>query len=170
MLKLQLASAENLAKQRLEQMQRLEAQVEAVKERRARQEMELAEQVTFLEEKLKESLARSSATTPVPENHDNCRAMMEEQARMAEEQRQRDVQSAMAKARAQEQRAKEQLVRAAQSQRRVVGAAYDAAGQWEKVRDMVGDVLDALRSGKCTLSVLKADLDLCEARIRSRAA
>ena len=55
MLKLQLASAESLARERLEQMQRLEAQVEAMKERRAREEKELAEQVSFLEEKLRDN-------------------------------------------------------------------------------------------------------------------
>ena len=167
MLKLQLALAENLAKERLEQMQRLEAQVEAMKERRVREERELAEQVSFLEEKLKETLAKGT-TTPTLEYHDRCRATLEEQARLAEEQRQQAVQAAIAESVAKEELVRERLLREAEMRRRVACAARDAAGQWETVRDVVSDVHDALRNGKSMLSFLKADLDLCEARIRCR--
>ena len=169
MLKLQLASAESLARERLEQMQRLEAQVEAMKERRAREERELAEQVSFLEEKLRETLAaRSGRTSPSMQDHEMCRAAIEEQARKAEEQRLAAVRAAVAESAAKERRERARAVKQVEAQKRVACAARDAMGQWTSVRDVVSDMLEALKCGKGTLAVLKADLDLCEARIRCK--
>lgn len=159
MLKLQLASAENLAKERLMQMQQLEAQVEAMKERRAREENELAEQVTFLEEKLRETLVRGSTPAPGVDDHEQCRAAMEEQERLAEMKCQQAVQVAVAESAAKIEWTSRQALREADDRRRIACAARDAAGQWGTVRCVVGDVLESLRSGKVTLSVLKADLD-----------
>ena len=58
LLKLQLASVENIAKERLSQIQKMEEQMHILKERRKKDERELLTHVNDLEERLREALVQ----------------------------------------------------------------------------------------------------------------
>ncbi|KAI0052898.1 hypothetical protein FA95DRAFT_1482958 [Auriscalpium vulgare] len=156
MLRLQLASMENIAKERLGQIQALEHQLTTAKEARLREADELARQVTTLEEQMR--VALDTRETAMGEQAAVI-AHLEEQMRGADALRERAVQQA---ARTAADGAMQIKVSAVQIEGRKWEAACVARGvatQWGTVRSVAEAELDLLRSNRETLSVLLAGLE-----------
>ncbi|KAI9462335.1 hypothetical protein BJY52DRAFT_1116261 [Lactarius psammicola] len=152
MLRLQLASMENIAKERLGRINALEEQLGVAKEARMREAADLAAQVSALEEQMHASLEYRER---VAEEH----AMLEEQLRGAAVARESAVQEAVK--RTTEDIARTRLRAEAATRRRceIAAAAHDAATSWMSVRDVAEGELDFVRSQRETLSFLLASLE-----------
>jgi hypothetical protein len=152
MLRLQLASMENIAKERLTQITTLEAQLCATKEARLREAADLAAQVSALEEQMHVSLESRERTAEE-------RATLEEQLRGAAVAKELAVQGAVKKATEDAARLR---VAAEETMRRkcdVVSAARGVATSWGSVRELAEGELEFVRAQRETLTFLLASLD-----------
>ena len=151
MLRLQLASMENIAKERLSQITALEAQLGAAKEARLREAADLAAQVSALEEQMHVSFdSRERAAEE--------RATLEEQLRRATVAQELAVQEAVKKVTEDAARLR---VAAEESMRRkcdVIGAARSAATSWVSVRELAEGELEFVKTQRETLTFLLASL------------
>lgn len=152
MLRLQLASMENIAKERLGRINALEEQLGAAKEARMREAADLAAQVSALEEQMHASLEYRERVSEE-------RATLEEQLRGAAVTRESAVQEAVK--RTTEDMARTRLRAEAAARRRceITAAAHDAATSWMSVRDVAEGELDFVRSQRETLSFLLAGME-----------
>jgi hypothetical protein len=152
MLRLQLASMENIAKERLTQITTLEAQLGAAKEARLREAAELAAQVSALEEQMHVSFeGRERAADE--------RASLEEQLRGAAVAKELAVQGAVKKATEDVVRVKVAAEEAMRRKCEVIGAAGSAATSWESVRELAEGELEFVKAQRETLGFLLASLD-----------
>jgi hypothetical protein len=152
MLRLQLASMENIAKERLTQITALEVQLGAAKEARLREAADLAAQVSALEEQMHVSFeSRERAAEE--------RATLEEQLRGAAVAKELAVQEAVRKASEDAARLRVAAEEAMRRKCEVVGAARAAAMLWESVREDAGGELEFVRAQRETLTFLLASLD-----------
>lgn len=156
LLRLQLASAENTAKERLHQLQSLEEQLHKAKESRAREASELAQQVSFLEE---QTQSRVNATERTNEERSAYIASLEDQLRHAEAYRDQAIEEALGKSEARIRASQEMYM---QQQHRKWELAFDArniASNWEKIHSLAEDELHSIRADRELLAVLLAGLD-----------
>ncbi|KAH8120649.1 hypothetical protein DFH11DRAFT_81205 [Phellopilus nigrolimitatus] len=183
MLKLQLASAENLAKERLMQMTNLEEQVHVLKDSRKRDERELATHVYELEDRLRETLAaqererervanvsgnvvnNDSIHAEAADSHAECRNALEERMRQAEVARQQAVSVAMSELAERERAERARLLLQVEKRQELGFAVRDAHQSWQSVREVADSELEAIRSNRETLAVLRAGLDFFEAQV-----
>ncbi|KDQ54881.1 hypothetical protein JAAARDRAFT_90248, partial [Jaapia argillacea MUCL 33604] len=140
LLRLQLASAEKLAKERMSRIESLEGQVRGGKESRLREEEEMSRHVTELEEKLQGTL---QAKEKVIEEKESYIVSLEDQLR--HDQAYRD--QAVAALSVEKQRWE------------VATVAERTALEWASVRDVAEGELEFLRATRETLTVLLAGLD-----------
>jgi len=151
MLRLQLASMENIAKERLNQITALEAQLGAAKEARMREVSDLAAQVSALEEQMHISLeGRERAADE--------RVTLEEQLRGAGVAKERAVQEAVKKAAEDAARLRVAAKEAMGRKCAVVSAARGAATSWVSVRELADGELEFVRAQRETLAFLLASL------------
>jgi hypothetical protein len=162
LFRLQLASAENTAKERLQQLQSLEEQLHRSKEARLRETDELEKQVSFLEQQLHSNVeAREKAN----EERAAYAASLEDQLRHAEASRDQAIEMAVAEA---EKRTRASWAGALQAEQRkwkLASTAHGAATEWKSVRNAAENELDAIRADRQMLSVLLAGLDQSQKRI-----
>lgn len=184
MMKLQLAHAENLAKERLAQISRLEEQMHYLKQMREREEHELASHINELEERLRGTLdvrerereqrererigrAELEAEAEESDPHVDCRSSMEEYMREAEQARQDAVSAAVSELSAQERSERARMYAQVRKHQRLGFTVRDAAKKWESVQSLADGELEAICGNRETLSVLRASLDLFETQLRS---
>lgn len=156
LLRLQLASAENIASERLIELQSLEEQVHNLKAARVREAEELGKQVSYLEEQLRGSMEVRDRTE---EERAAYTASLEDELKHAEALRDRAIESALAETRYNARLSHEAALKLEHQRWEVAWAARDAATQWASVRDLAEDELDLVRSNQDVLTVLLAEVD-----------
>jgi len=156
MLRLQLASMENIAKERLGRINALEAQLSAAKEARMREAADLAAQVSALEEQMHASLENRERVAEE-------RATLEEQLRRAAVANVSAVQEAVKTTTENMERARIRSEAAARRRWEIVTAAHDAATSWVSVCDVAEGELDFVRCQRETLTFLLASLEQSDA-------
>lgn len=182
LLKLQLASVENIAKERLAQVTKLEEQLHTLKERRKRDERELIMHVNELEERLRETLAQrdrekdrerapsrlahanSGSIVDGPDIHVECRELLDEHIRAAEEERDDAVSRAVSDLAERERAERKRLQHGFEHSHKLSLVAGDARHYWNNVREVADAELETVRSNRQTLAVLRAGLDFFEAQ------
>ncbi|KAH9050468.1 hypothetical protein EDB84DRAFT_376060 [Lactarius hengduanensis] len=152
MLRLQLASMENIAKERLGRINALEEQLSVAKEARMREAADLAAQVSALEEQMHTSLEYRERVA-------NERATLEEQLRGAAVARESAVQQAIKSVTEDMGRTRLRGEAAARRKCEIAAVAHDAATSWMSVRTVAEGELDFVRSQRETLSFLLASLE-----------
>ncbi|KAI0281615.1 hypothetical protein BGY98DRAFT_958168 [Russula aff. rugulosa BPL654] len=152
MLRLQLASMENIAKERLTQITTLEAQLGAAKDARLREAADLAAQVSALEQQMHVSFeSRERAAEE--------RLMVEEQLRGAAAAKDLAVQEAVKQVTEDAARLRVATEEGMRRKCEVAGAARGAATSWVSVREQAEGELDFVRDQRETLTFLLATLD-----------
>jgi hypothetical protein len=152
MLRLQLASMENIAKERLGRINALEEQLGTAKDARMREVADLAAQVSALEDQMHVSLENR-------ERFSEERATLEEQLRGAAVAKESAVQQAVKRVTDDMARTRLRAEAAARRKCEIAAAAHDAATSWMSVRDVAEGELDFVRSQRETLSFLLAGLE-----------
>lgn len=142
LLRLQLAAAENTAKERLYQLQAMEEELHNLKEVHSRQMQESAKQLAYMEVQERESTDNREAYT----------ASLEDQLRHLEAFHNQNMQKAIAQSRA----AASKLQRHACA---VESFGRMASFEWGSVREMSELELDCIRGDQQTLSVMLQELD-----------
>jgi hypothetical protein len=159
LLRLQLASAENTAKERLYQLQSLEEQLHTSKESRLREANELANHVFNLEQQLRGAVdAREKAN----EERAAYTASLEDRLRHAEAFGDQAIEVAVANAKEQAQLS---LTVALQTERRkweLSCVARQVTAEWNTVHTLAEDELESIKADRRTLTVLLAELDRCQ--------
>jgi len=152
MLRLQLASMENMAKERLTQITVLEAQLGAAKEARLREAADLAAQVSALEEQMHVSFeSRERAAEE--------RLTLEEQLRGAAVDKELAVQEAVKNVTEDAARLRVAAEEAMRRKCEVAGAARSAATSWVSVREQAEGEVEFVRAQRETLTLLLATLN-----------
>ncbi|KAK7468592.1 hypothetical protein VKT23_003096 [Stygiomarasmius scandens] len=175
LLRLQLSSAESMAKERLKQLQSLEEELHNVKQARNRDVEELSHQLAILEERMMGSLQVREKTDEEKERYarelearlETAKVMQEQAVREAVEQAIIEArESAIAQARDEARReARKQLNREVQRQKKTWGmecVAGSAKREWEGVKDECEGELERLNGEREMLKVLLAELDLAQ--------
>jgi len=146
LLRLQLAAAENTAKERLQQIQAMEEELHDLKQSMAQQMEESQRQMAYME-----SQWRSS--------NDDTASLLEEQ--MQKEQSIREQIVAEAISRCQDE-ARETIMRSVEDERlkfQVVTCAQLASASWNTVLSACEDDLEAVQHDRAMISVLLMQLD-----------
>ncbi|KAF5392522.1 hypothetical protein D9757_002196 [Collybiopsis confluens] len=149
LLRLQLSSAENMAKERLVRLQELEEELHNLKEARVRDADVLSQQVSILEAQLQSSLEsreRSEGEQYV------YTASLEDQLRQAQ-----DVERA--------RKFSEASWKSALETQEMQMSASMAAQEWRNVKAQFEAELDVMKSDKATLELLLGELDLARRRL-----
>jgi len=162
LLRLQLASAEHTAKERLYHLQSLEEQLHTTKESRLRETDELANHISFLEQQLR-------STVEVQEKAKEERAAyttsLEDRLRHAEVSRDQAIKAAIAKAEEQAYASRQAKLLAEQRKWELSSLAQSVATEWNNAYSLAEDELDSIKSDRHTLTVLLAGLDQCQRQV-----
>lgn len=154
MLKLQLASLENTAIERLVKIEYLESQLEAARDQRLRDAEELEKQVSELEEQLQATLKPDEQLTQQV-------ASLEEQLRHAQKAQKQAVEEALKKVQTETSASRATALREHHALWDAATIACDAKAAWMAVRDTAEGELELIRSNRETLAVLLAGLEQC---------
>lgn len=165
LLRLQLASAENTAKERLYQLQSLEEQLHRSKDLRLRDADELSRQITHLEEQLHMAVG---AREKVDEERSSYTASLEDQLRHAEAYRDQAIEAAIIEAEQRALASREAAMQATQAKWEFKFTAKCVSGQWNTIQEQAKDDLEAIRADRQTLSVLLAGLGQSQQHVCSR--
>jgi hypothetical protein len=149
LLRLQLAQAESMAKERLMQMQAMEQEIHYMKETRTKQ----------MQEETSKYVARLEATERRGEERAAYASSLEDQLRHAVTKRERAVEEA--------RRESEEIVRRScdlkRRREKALLVARDAAGSsasnWSNVKDLTQVELDVVQGDRAVLSILLVELD-----------
>ena len=164
MLRLQLASMENTAKERLGQIQSLEQQLAAAKLARIRDADELAGQVGALEQQMRNSLAVRERNA---EEQTAYIISLEEQLSRAIAVREEAVQQAAKQAADSVMQLHTAAVRVEARKWEFTCAARVASMEWSSVRAIAEGEMDFVRSNRDMLNLLLAGLDQSQRELRS---
>jgi hypothetical protein len=160
LLRLQLASVENTAKDRLYQLQSMEREIHNLKEARTREAHELATRIMYMEEQLRGNIE-------IQRRMDEERAVytlgLEDQLRQGQAARDHAVEEAVVRS---QEKVKATQVATLETQRglsQMVCLARVAASEWGAVYELSGLELDMVQGDRQVLSVLLAELDqMCQ--------
>jgi hypothetical protein len=152
MLRLQLASMETTAKERLNQVTALETQLSAAKEARLREAADLAAQVSALERQMRVSIENRERAAEE-------RAALEEQLRGAAATKELAVQEAVKRVTEDGARLRLSAGEAMRRKCEVVGAAHTAGRSWGFVHELAESELESVRAQRETLNFLLMGLD-----------
>lgn len=156
LLRLQLASAESTAKERLFRLQSMEEELHLLKEARVREAEDLASKVSYVEEQLHDNL---EARERKDEERIAYAASLEDQLRHEQGRREQTVAEAVAKTQ-EDGRAWQEVVLNVEKQRWQAGClAHTVAATWDAAHDLADSELDFVRTSRDMLSVLLAGLD-----------
>ncbi|KAJ7151475.1 hypothetical protein C8R46DRAFT_962468 [Mycena filopes] len=161
LLRLQLVSAESIAKDRLHQLQSMEEEIHNLKQARLRDAEELEKQIGQLENELRGSLETRAQTEEERTAHI---ASLEDQLQHAATLHAQIIGDVAERTRENAQ-AETEALRVQNAKTSAVWAARVAGTQWAFVRDFAESELDALQGDREVLSALLADLDELQRRI-----
>jgi hypothetical protein len=156
LLRLQLASVENTAKERLYQLQTMEQEIHNLKEARNREARDLANRVTYMEEQLRGNMEFQRR---VEEERAAYTLGLEGQLKQVQVARDQAVEEAVIRS---HESAKATQAAVLESQRglsQVACSARVAASEWGAVRTLAGLELDIVQGDRQVLSVFLAELD-----------
>ncbi|GJE85898.1 hypothetical protein PsYK624_019770 [Phanerochaete sordida] len=153
MLRLQLASVEIMAQERLARIAALEAQLAAATEARLRDAEELAQQISTLEEQVHGNLAK-----PEADKLARYAASLEEQLAQAQILRDEAVAEALKRAALDAVASQRATLQKQQAMWSVSAAACDAHSAWRAVKCTAEGELEAVRSSREVLNALLAGL------------
>ncbi|KAI0321351.1 hypothetical protein OF83DRAFT_327492 [Amylostereum chailletii] len=162
MLRLQLASMENIAKERLGQIQILETQLGAAKNMRLRDADELAGQVSTLEEQMRAVLETRDR---ISEEQNQQIYSLEEQIQRASAAREYAVQEAVKMAVADAARLQASVVAKEGRKWEAALVAREASARWDIVRETAESELELVASSREMLDVLLAGLDASQRQL-----
>ncbi|KAJ3567149.1 hypothetical protein NP233_g6545 [Leucocoprinus birnbaumii] len=148
LLRLQLAQAENMAKERLMQMQSMENEIYSLKEAHAQQMQDTARRIAYLE-----------ATAQKGEDSRAYASSLEDRLRHAEALREQAVKDAQRKSEATVRRSLDVERRKETALLRMSCTAKLAKSEWASVKDSAEVELDLVRGDRAILSILLAELD-----------
>ncbi|KAJ7293772.1 hypothetical protein C8J57DRAFT_1269962 [Mycena rebaudengoi] len=160
LLRLQLASAENIAKERLVQLQSMEEEIHNLKQARSHDREQLEEHVLNLEDQLCGNLEfreRTNAHITV----------LEGQLRTANSFHEEAIDEVVAQARQSAQAANESALKSQQAKLSALWSARVVGTHWTFVRDFAESELDAIKGDREVLAALLADLDEVQRRVCS---
>ncbi|RDB28723.1 hypothetical protein Hypma_015187 [Hypsizygus marmoreus] len=159
LLRLQLAAAENTAKERLYQLQTMEEELHNMKASRGRDTQQLTEQIVYMEEQIR---AKLESQERVEEEKAAYTAGLEEQLRQAQTFREQAIQEALVHSQEAARATQDSALKMQRDSCEVAFSARAAASEWASVHDLVDMELDIVRGDREVLSVLLAELDkLC---------
>ncbi|KAF8649784.1 hypothetical protein AX16_005550 [Volvariella volvacea WC 439] len=160
LLKLQLASAENMAKERLYQMQTMEEELHRLKEARTREVQEMTQQVAIMEEQVKQHLeARIKAT----EERAAYTASLEDQLQHAQAYKEEAIKEAVKHAKIETQGVCEQNLKRQQWRWELTYTTRMACSGWEAVKQQSENELELVRADKEVLTVFMNELNHLQA-------
>jgi len=162
LLRLQLASAENTAKERLYQLQSLEEQLHMSKESRLRETDELGKHVFLLEQQLRGTVEAREKANEEQAAHT---ASLEDQLRQAEAFRDQAIEAAVAKVNTQAHASWRATLQAEQRKWELSSFARRAVTEWNAVHSLAENELDSIKDHRHTLNVLLAGLDQCQRQV-----
>jgi hypothetical protein len=152
LLRLQLAAAENTAKERLHRLQGLEEEVHDLKDARQRDAQESARKLLHVEEQL---LWRLDAREKTDEERVAYITALEEQVRHDQD----HLEGAIEKAKSSARQSHETALRFERRKWQDACSARDASVAWSSVCDIAENERDRVRADMETLTVLLASLD-----------
>ncbi|TFY67739.1 hypothetical protein EVJ58_g1423 [Rhodofomes roseus] len=152
LLRLQLASAETKARDRLAEIESLESQLQTAKAARLRDSEELAKQVSELEDRVHGNLH-------VDAERMEYITSLETQIHQAQVVREQAIQQALQQMQERAQAAHFAALREQQQKMMVVTCAGTAAEAWSAVRDVADGELELVRANREMLTVLLAGLN-----------
>ncbi|KAJ7456555.1 hypothetical protein FB451DRAFT_607996 [Mycena latifolia] len=164
LLRLQLVSAESIAKERLFQLQSMEEEIHNLKQARIRDAEQLETQVGHLESELRGSLEIRERTE---ENRTAHIAALEDQLRQADAFRDQSIGEVAAQTRESAQAEADAALRSQHAKTCALWSARVAGTHWAFVRDFAESELDAITGDREVLSALLADLDEMQRRVCS---
>ncbi|KAJ6604239.1 hypothetical protein DFH09DRAFT_1018226 [Mycena vulgaris] len=164
LLRLQLVSAESIAKERLFQLQSMEEEIHDLKQARLRDAEELEKQVGHLENELRGDFEIRERTEEDRIAHI---ASLEDQLRQADAFRDQAMGEVAAQTRESAQAETESALRLQYAKTSALWSARVAGTHWAFVRDFAESELDAIKGDREVLSALLADLDEMQRRICS---
>lgn len=155
MLRLQLASMENMAYERKARIEALEAQLASATEARMRDAEDLARQISTLEEQVQENLAKPDADDKLSQYA----ASLEEQLAQAQAIRDEAVADALQRAALDAVALQAATLQKQQAMWDMSSTASEVRNAWQAVKCTAEGELEMVRSSRDMLTVLLAGLD-----------
>ncbi|KAJ7462816.1 hypothetical protein B0H11DRAFT_2285552 [Mycena galericulata] len=162
LLRLQLVSAESIAKERLFQMQAMEEEIHNLKQARARDAEELEKQVGHLENELRGSFEMRERTDDDRTAHI---ASLENQLQQADVSHAQAICDVVAQTRESTQAEADSTLRLQHAKTSAVWGARVAGTHWAFVRDFAESELDVIKGDREVLAALLTDLDELQRRM-----
>ncbi|KAF8559376.1 hypothetical protein OG21DRAFT_1503280 [Imleria badia] len=164
LLRLQIAQAESIAKERLSRLQELEEQLYAAKQYRIRETEELAGQISVLEQQLRTSVEtrdrmdeeRAAFTVSLQDELKQAEAQTEQAAQTGFERGQRAARSSW-----------DAMLANVHTSWEALCVAKEAACLWSSVKDQADDERGNIQSARQVLNVFMAVLDHNQERLQS---
>ncbi|KAJ7655250.1 hypothetical protein DFH06DRAFT_1202037 [Mycena polygramma] len=156
LLRLQLVSAESIAKDRLYQMQSMEEEIHNLKQARLRDAEELEKQVVHLENELRGSLEVRERSEEDRTAHI---ASLEDQLRHAEVFHEQSIGDVVAQTREDAEAETAAALRLQHAKTSALWSARVVGQQWAFVRDFAESELDTIKGDREVLSALLSDLE-----------
>lgn len=164
LLRLQLASAEAISKERLNQMQKLEEELHMLKLSRTRETRELGKQVEVMEEQLRSSL---ELREKADEEKRKYMLSLEEQLRSAQVKQERAIEEARRSMAAHVRAECMQEVRKQEKRKDLKNLAKEVKIVWGGVKNDAEMELEVVRADKEVLSVFLQELEVLQAKFIS---
>lgn len=162
LLRLQLASVENTAKERLLQLQAMEEEIHILKEARRQEALELSQQVGLLEDQMRGNLEARERSA---EEQQGYIFSLERQLEVMNASRVRDLELAVGKARLEAQTVQDDALRIQKVILEKKTLAQGAARDWTSVGELATSEVAMLKGDREMLAVLLSQLDLAEAQL-----
>ncbi|KAG5648240.1 hypothetical protein DXG03_006198 [Asterophora parasitica] len=156
LLRLQLAAAENTAKERLLQMQIMEEEIHNLKEARSRDAQELTSKIAYMEEQMYSSL---EIRERAEEQRSVYTVSLEDQLRIAHAQRDQSVEAAILRGQEIAHAEQEAALEVQRDSAEVACSARVAVSEWASVHELAEMELDVVREEREVLSLLLAELE-----------
>ncbi|KAG2076983.1 hypothetical protein BDR04DRAFT_1067367 [Suillus decipiens] len=163
LLRLQVASAENTAKERLIRLQELEEQLHAAKHSRIQETEELAKQVSFLEQQLHISVETRER---LDEERSAFTASLQDQLRHAEACGEQACNAAFARGQEEATASWADLLNQKQQRWEVCSLAREIKVEWGSVREQAEVEREFLQASRETLKVFLAMLDQSQKQVQ----
>jgi hypothetical protein len=152
MLRLQVAAAENVARERLMTVQSLERDLHLANEARIRETQELSMRLEHVEEEMRSNM---SIREEANDEHTARISALERELAQARASRQKDIKVATAAAKQELQVAASKSLQRERGRLQTANSADAAAARWAMVMDVAEAELELIESNKETLAVLR---------------
>ncbi|KAK7028994.1 hypothetical protein VNI00_014704 [Paramarasmius palmivorus] len=163
LLRLQLSSAENIAKERLMQLQLLEEEVHNLKQARGQDAQELARKLEILEEQMRDKLEAEARSAEQVAAHI---ALLEGRLRKADVAREEAVKYAVESATRSVHASSLASMKTRHRRLEAAHVSENAAREWRHVKELCEGELEDVQRDKELMTFLLAELDLAQEQIR----